>query len=167
MNTRNIAIVVGLTGLLFTTSIYALTLSAQEFVTKASIGNQFEIASSKIALQKSQNDSIKSFARQMVDDHGKTGDKLKDVLASSPSHASPADELDDKHKKLLDKLESESGNDFDHDYVSIQTDAHKETISLFEDYSKSGQDMPLKNFAADTLPKLKEHFGHVQKLNAN
>ncbi len=166
MHARKIAIAVGILGTLAATAAYANSISTQDFVTKASIANQFEIDSSKLALNKSQNSDVKSFAERMVDDHTKTGDKLKEVLKSSDSNAKPADKLDDKHQKLLDKLESTSGEAFDRQYIDIQTDAHKEAVSLFTDYSRHGKDKPLKDFVSETLPTLKDHLKHVQNLKA-
>jgi putative membrane protein len=167
MHTRKIAIAAGILAMLAATNAYANTMSAQDFVTKASIANQFEIDSSKLALEKAQNSEVKSFAQRMVDDHTKTGDRMKEVLDSSDSNAKPADELDNKHQKLLDKLQDTSGNAFDRQYIAIQTDAHKEAVSLFADYSKNGKDKALKNFAGKTLPTLKDHLKHVQQLKAN
>jgi putative membrane protein len=169
MHARNIAIAVGLASALSLVAVSATAkiLTAQDFVTKASIANKFEIDSSNLALNKSSSDNVKTFAQQMVDDHTKTGDKLKTVLKSSDSKAQPADALDDKHQKLLDKLTAAPGDTFDAQYISIQTDTHKEAVSLFSDYASNGTDTSLKNFAADTLPTLKAHLQHVEKLKSN
>lgn len=166
MHARNIAFAAGVLGMLAATAAYANSMSAQDFVTKASIANQFEVESSKLALDKSQNSDVTSFAQRMIDDHTKTGDKLKEVLASSDSDAELADALDDKHQKLLDKLESASDDAFDNQYISIQTNAHKEAVSLFSEYSRRGKDKALKDFARETLPALKDHLAHVKRLKA-
>jgi len=168
MYARHLFITAGVIGALSLASVcaYAAT-SAQDFVTKASIANEFEIESSKLALDKSQNNDIKSFAQRMVDDHTKTGDKLKNVLKNSASNAQPATSLDDKHQKLLDTLNAANGKSFDDQYVNIQTDAHKEAVSLFTDYSQTGTDSALKTFATETLPTLKKHLKHVETLQAN
>ena len=164
MHARKIAVCAGVISSLAVTAAHANSISAQDFVTKASIANQFEIDSSKLALDKSQNSDVKSFAQRMVDDHTKTSDKLKEVLGSSDSHAKPADALGDKHQKLLDKLASHTGETFDNQYISIQTDAHKEAVKLFTDYSQHGKDKSLKDFASETLPTLQDHLKHVRKL---
>ncbi len=169
MQLRNSLLAAGFLGAvsLYAASACAKGTTAQDFVTKASIANKFEIDSSKIAIRKSQNSDIKSFAQMMVDDHTKTGDKLKGVLDSSKSSFKPSDDLDDKHQKLLDKLDAASGNDFDNNYISMQVDAHKEAVELFGDYSKNGDDSKLKEFAGETLPALKEHLRQVEKLKTS
>lgn len=141
--------------------------STKTFVHDASIANEFEIESSQLALDKSQNSDIKAFAQRMVDDHTKTGDKLKEALKSSGDKEQPAESLDDTHRQLLDKLKAASGADFDRQYIAIQTQAHKEAVHLFSDYAKSGKDAALKKFASDTLPTLKDHLKHVKELKAS
>lgn len=168
MQTRKIAVFTGMTALtlLMAASAYAQGLTSEDFVRKASVANKFEIETSQLALEKSQNEDIKSFAQTMVDDHGKTGSKLEETLKSSNTEAQVAEELDPAHQKLLTKLEKSSGANFDKQYIAVQTDAHKQAISLFTDYSKNGKDQALKQFASDTLPDLKEHLSEVKQLKA-
>lgn len=160
------AAIAGMLCLAAAAAAYALgnSSSAQDFVTKASIANEFEIESSKLALDKSQDGPIKSFAQAMVTDHTKTADAMTSALRASRSGAQAATKLDDKHQKLMDKLEAAGGGNFNKQYVSIQTDAHKEAVSLFSSYANNGKDKPLRDFAADTLPTLKDHLKHVQDL---
>jgi putative membrane protein len=151
---------------LTTTAVYGKTLSAQDFVTKASTANMFEIESSKLAQDKAHRDDVKAFADRMVEDHTKTGDKLEEVLADSNQNIKPANALDNKHQKLMNKLKATSEDKFDAEYVKIQTDAHKEAVGLFSDYSKSGSNTALKDFATETLPTLQEHWDHVRELKS-
>ena len=167
MHTRNMIIAIGSALTLVATQAYANNISAQSFVTKASIANQFEIETSELALKKAQSSKVKSFAQRMVTDHSKTGDKLKEVLNNSESKIAVADGLDDKHQALLDKLAATSEEAFDNQYIAIQTDAHKEAVSLFSKYAKNGKHQALKQFATETLPTLKEHLEHVKQINAN
>ena len=145
----------------------AASITAQDFVHKASIANKFEIDSSKLALEKSVNAGVKAFAQSMVDDHMKAGANLKAVLASTKSSIEVEDELDKQHQDLIDKLKAASSESFDNLYIAMQTDAHKDAVSLFSGYAMSGTDAALKTFAEDTLPALKTHLEHVQKLKAS
>jgi len=143
--------------------------SAGDFVKKASIGNEFEIESSRLALEKSQNANVKQFAQMMIDDHSKAGDQLKATLPSSSVNAAMVpNALDAKHRKLLDKLkDAPAGKKFDKKYISEQTDAHKETVKLFRDYAKNGDDGALKGFASQTLPTLESHLQHVKQIKSS
>ncbi len=168
MKTNHLLSTVSLIGvMIMATPSQAKSVSTQNFVQTASIANEFEIESSQLALEKSQNKDVKKFAQRMVDDHTKTGDKMKEALSASDAKAEPADGLDDKHQKLIDKLKSVSNDNFDNQYIDMQTTAHKEAVSLFGTYSKSGKDATLKDFASETLPTLQQHLEHVKQLRTN
>lgn len=141
------------------------SISDQDFVTKASIANKFEIDSSNIALEKSNNSSVKEFAQRMVDDHTKTADDMEKALQSSKSNVKAAENLDDEHQKLIDQLQSATASDFDNKYLTMQRDAHKKAIMLFNNYSQNGQDNTLKGFAENTLPVLRDHQKHLSQIN--
>lgn len=140
--------------------------SASEFVRKAALGNEFEIESSKIALQKSQDDNIRNFAQQMIDDHSKAADDLT-AATSNADMATPNTRLDRKHQAMLDRLNSKSGADFDRLYIRTQFKAHDEAVDLFKNYSKQGDNQVIQNFASNTLPTLEEHKKDIVQLKAN
>jgi putative membrane protein len=141
--------------------------TAHAFIEKAMVGGQFEISSSRLALQISQNQKVKDFAQQMIDDHTQIANKLKSVIAAeNPDKKQPTINLDAEHRTMLNKLNSKSGADFDKLYISDQVAGHKEAVDLFRDYSKDGADNALKAFAAETLPKLQEHQNHIMDLQS-
>ena len=136
----------------------------QDFVKKATIGGLFEVESSELAQDKGQSAEVKEFAAQMIKDHGKANKELGslagDLNAQQPS------QLDSKHQQALQKLESVAeGAEFDRAYIQAQRDAHREAVSLFQSYSKSGGNQQLTSWAQKTLPVLQEHQQHVQQLN--
>src|SRR5689334_24900305 len=53
---------------------------SQDYVTKAAIGDMFELQSSKLALQKAGDAKVKRFASQMVKDHTASSRKLKSII---------------------------------------------------------------------------------------
>jgi putative membrane protein len=136
-----------------------------EFVKQAYTGNQFEIASSKIALKKSQNDKVKKFAQMMIDDHTRSIAGLDEAVRTSgmdPVYVETI--LDSNHQQIIKKLQDAPAKDFDKQYIEAQTNAHKEAIKLFEDYSKDGGNTTLQYFAGKTLPTLNMHKQHLKDL---
>ena len=139
--------------------------AAEEFSKKAAIGGEFEIQESQLALQNSTNPAVKQFAQQMVADHTKAGNELKGTMpATGVTPAEAPMRLDDKHAKMLKDLSEKKGADFDKQYVKDQQAAHKDTISLFEDYSKHGDNPQLKTFATNTLPTLQQHKTMIDNI---
>jgi putative membrane protein len=141
--------------------------TALEFVTKAALATNFEIESSKLALDRSSNAEVKSFAKQMIDDHTAAAAKMKDAAAKDNIDTAklPAS-LDDKDAKTLAKLKDAKPEKFDEAYMEAQESAHKKAIDLFEDFAGKGDTQNLKIFAAETLPKLKEHGKHADELES-
>jgi putative membrane protein len=94
-------------------------VASTSFVEKAAMSDQFEIESSKLALQKATDPQIKQFAQQMIDEHSKSSDKLKATLQSAGANMSPpaGPALDAKHQALMDKLQKASGKEFERLYV--------------------------------------------------
>jgi putative membrane protein len=168
MKIRYALLAAAFTGIAFTATASMAAgkfISDQDFVTKASVANKFEIDSSNIALEKSNNSSVKEFAQSMVDDHTKIGNDMDSALSSSKSGTKATMALDDEHQKLIDQLQSASGSDFDSKYITMQRNAHKKAIMLFNNYSQNGKDSSLRSFAENTLPVLKDHQTHLSQIN--
>jgi len=140
--------------------------STQEFVTKAAVGDMFEIQSSKLAQQKADAES-KKFASKMVTDHTKTSTELKTLVAGGKVKATLPKEMDSAHKSKLDKLKGLSGANFDKEYDDMQRSAHRDAVSLFEQYAKGGENPDLKAFAAKHLPHLQEHLKLAEGLKSS
>jgi putative membrane protein len=143
-------------------SVIGVTPTTPDFVTNAAIGDMFEIKASQLAEQRSDA-ATKSFATQMVTDHEKTSKELK-ALAGQANTLVPTT-LDSSHQKMLDELTALNGADFTKKYHSQQVSAHKDAVSLFDRYSKGGDNAALKNWAATTLPSLQHHLDMAQALD--
>ena len=142
----------------------AASTQTADFVRKASIGNIFEIESSKLAVARTSAKEVKNFALMMMADHTQLGDQLKKTLASSDTGLSVAEKPDDQLQKTLDSLKAAPTTAFDNLYVQAQSKAHDDAVSLFADYADSGDNMDLKNFASSAIPTLKKHQELVHSL---
>ena len=144
-------------------SALGISPTTDDFVKEVAISDMFEIDSSKLAQDKG-NAAEKSFASQMVTDHTKTSTELKGLVTSGKVKAELPTALDSSHQSKLDKLKGESGKDFSSDFDSTQVSAHKDAVSLFERYAKSGDNAALKDWAGKTLPTLKHHLDMAEGL---
>ncbi|HEY0569385.1 MAG TPA: DUF4142 domain-containing protein [Xanthobacteraceae bacterium] len=142
------------------------TINAQQFAEKVAISDMFEIESSKLAQQKAKNAEIKKFADQMVQDHTKTSTELKQLVSGGKVKANLPTAMDAEHQDKLKQLQSASADQFDLAYTTVQVKAHEDAVALFQNYSTSGEQADLKNWAGKTLPNLKEHLSHAQKLTS-
>lgn len=132
------------------------------FMNDAAPGGMAEVELGKLALTKSQNTDVKSFARKMIDDHTNAGDELKQ-LAALKKVTLPMDVLP-VHKQLMEKLSKLGGADFDREYVAAMVAAHEKDIAAFDNVSKTAADADVKTFATKTLPTLKMHMEMIKGI---
>jgi putative membrane protein len=144
-------------------STLGIAPSTEDFVKEAAISDMFELQSSKLAEEKGTAEE-KRFAGQMITDHTKTTNELKNLVEGGKVKAQIPTKLDTSHQSKLDKLKNASGKHFSSDFNSDQVTAHKDAVSLFERYAKSGDNPELKGFAGKTLPTLRHHLEMAQEL---
>jgi len=138
--------------------------SAQEFINKVAVSDMFEVQAGQLALAKAPDADTKPFAQKMVTDHQKTSSELKSLIDGGKVKATLPSALDSQHQKMLDDLKAKNGKDFDQAYDQSQVKGHQDAVALFEAYAKGGDDPELKQWAAKTLPHLKDHLSMAQKL---
>jgi putative membrane protein len=124
------------------------------FVKMAAQAGMAEVEAGRVALSKSQNPQIRSFAERMVNDHGSANLQLA-RLAKAKGIEAPK-KLDAEHQAMIDSLSSKSGAEFDAAYSQHMNMDHTKAIALFEGATKS-EDPDFAGFAQKTLPTLQEH----------
>jgi putative membrane protein len=144
-------------------STLGISPTTQDFVTEAANSDKLEIAAAKIAQQKGDPDE-KKFAEEMMTDHTKTSDDLKGMVDRGEVKATLPAELNDSSQKKLTELQDAKPKDFSGYYDPMQVSAHKDAVSLFERYAKSGDNAKLKDWAGKTLPTLQHHLQMAQSL---
>ena len=133
-----------------------------KFMTDLAHGNIAEIEAGKMALEKSQNDTVKKFAQQMVDDHTAALTELQ-TMAQAKGVKLPED-VGPKHKAMAAALKAASGNAFDKQYMKGAGVAdHKQTIALLKNIQTNGKDAELKAMATKKLPTVQGHLKMAQQ----
>jgi putative membrane protein len=132
----------------------------QKFVESAAEGGMAEVDAGKMAASQASAASVKSFAEQMVADHTKANDQLKQ-LAATKGITLPT-KPDRSHVRQMEKMGKLQGAEFDREYMKLMVADHKKTVSLFEKQAKSGKDPELKNYATTLLPDLQKHLKMAQ-----
>jgi len=147
-------------------SALGLAPTTADFVKEAATSDMLEIEAAKIAQQKGNADE-KKFAEQMIIDHTKTSNELKGLVSGGAVKAELPTALDSSSQSQLDKLNNAKPEDFAATYDPMQVSAHKDAVSLFERYAKSGENDKLKDWAGKTLPALQHHLDMAQQMNEN
>ena len=174
------------------TGARAEVTSTPEFLRLAAMSDRYETASGRLAGEKSQNARVKEFALMLVRDHSQTTQQLQTLMQQVPGMGAGAatplpqgrettgnaasgritnaqggpqhEGLDQQHTALLQQLQGVNGAEFDRLFLSQQVTMHQQAVDLFSNYSRSGDNPQLKQFAAQTLPHLQEHLRMAQQL---
>jgi putative membrane protein len=145
-------------------SLLGISPSTADFVTQAAISDMFEIQSSQLALQQS-DEPTKAFAKQMITDHEMTAGEIKAMVQSGKVQAQIPAALDTTHQNKIDTMKGLKGEAFTKQYHSDQVTGHKNTVDLYKRYAAEGENSELKSFASKHLPHLEQHLTKAQELN--
>lgn len=146
-----------------TTTETAVDSGVTNFAEKASLANMYGIEAGKIALERSQVQSVKDFAKMMVDGHSAGLAEL--TTLSTAAVVTPPSALDNDHMGKLDALRKASVEDFDDVYIDQQTEAHENTLNLMKDFASNGKDPGLQAFASKMAPTVEQHLTTVKALD--
>ena len=114
-----------------------------------------EVAAAKIALEKAQ---------KMVDDHSAALSKVQ-AVAQQKGVTLPT-EPDAKHKAMAAKLEKESGDAFDKQYMeNAGTKDHKMVLSKLQSDAKKIKDADVKALADAHTPVVEEHLKSAEQMS--
>ena len=140
------------------------TMTAERFATDAATADMAEIALSRVALERSHDQQVKTFAQTIITDHDKADAELRALAAQEhmvlPTHVSA------QERAFADGLRGLNGAAFDRAYAAHMVVAHDEAISRFRTAADDAA-LPagLRDFARSTLPTLEHHFETAKALD--
>ncbi|MFF5172001.1 DUF4142 domain-containing protein [Micromonospora sp. NPDC000089] len=124
--------------------------------------NLFEITAGNLAQQKAQNQQVKDLGQMFVTDHTQldqtvqsTAQQLNVTLPSQPT----ADQ-----QKVLDKLGTLKGAEFDKAWVTAQLAGHVQAIQATQTEISQGSEQSVVQLAQDALPVLQAHYDALVAL---
>lgn len=145
-------------------SMTKLSAADKKGIMDMALANMAEVEAGKLALSKTQNAEVKTFAQQMFDDHGKALAEVQ-ALAQSKGVTLPT-EPDAKHKAMAAKLAKLSGDAFDKQYMKQAGLAdHKATHAKLKNISKNARDADVKAAAEKTMPTVEQHLKAAQQMS--
>lgn len=139
-------------------------LMAPGFLSQAGSANQWEIASSQLALQASTNPAVRNYANMLIADHTRLGQAVG-AAATSAGLAPPSPVLLPAQQAMLDQLRAAgTGPNFDMAYQQAQISAHQQAIQLMQNYAASGDVPALRTVASQAIPTMQMHLQQAQAL---
>ena len=145
---------------------FAADFSAElDFVTRASNANLFAIEELRLALDRTSAAEVKTFARQLIEDHKNAQAEL--LAADEGSGAIVPTMLDEEHQARLTALQGKSGMDFDKAYVADQVENHSNALTLYADYMLWGEYEKLHALAIKMIPITEAQLKKAQILDGD
>jgi len=142
------------------------TLNADDvkFVKREAAASQAVVKVAELGTQKAVRADVKAFAEMLVTDHTKANEELTQLAATKGVELSAV--IDPKHAETFQKLEKQSGTEFDKEFLDEVISGHKKCISNFEDAAKDAKDSDVKMWAEKTLPTLVAHLDKAKELQS-
>lgn len=152
----------GLLAIMLSFGSAALAQEMEAFAATAGAANMFEIDSSRLAMDISQNDAVRAFAAQMIADHTAAGEEMATAAEADGVMVPPA--MTAEKTAQIETLRDMDPAGFDAAYVEAQVAAHDEAVALFQSFAAEAQPSALRDFATATLPTLLQHQAHIRTL---
>lgn len=139
---------------------------APGYLFRAGEGDVFEITSSQIALQRSQNPALRRYAQMLIDHHSRTTN-LALATAKQAGVAPPPPILQAPKRDMISQLLAAPAGDFDRTYLDQQVQSHQEARALHQGYAASGDVPALRRTAAATVPIVQRHLDEVTRMRGS
>lgn len=136
--------------------VSGLNMRDMQFVKDAAAANNFEILTSKLAIDKSGNAFIQEFAKEMVQEHQSSQNELR-LIADKKGVSLPSD-MPKALQIAYNRLARLNGSAFDAAYQSWQKQGHEAASTKFKAEIRNGNDQDVKAYAVKTLPAVTMHY---------
>jgi putative membrane protein len=140
-------------------------MADRAFIQKALQGGEAEVQLGQLAQQKAQSPDVKQFGEKMVQDHTQLGNQMKPI-AQQLGVKEPKG-LSKKDQKLIAKLDTLSGPQFDNAYIQAMVKDHKHDLSDFQDEAQTAQNPNLKQAAQQGSTVISQHLQIIKQIAQN
>lgn len=145
------------------TVIGAPGMTTATYLPMAASGDMFEIQSGQLALQRSCDPAVRSFAQMIIDDHTRMSSQMMQT-AQAEGLTPPPPQLAPHHQEMLQALTAANGPGFEGTFKVQQAAAHQEALNLHQTYATSGEHPAFRALASQAVPAIQTHLGHVEML---
>ncbi|MBE9200574.1 DUF4142 domain-containing protein [Nodularia sp. LEGE 06071] len=133
------------------------------YLQEAAQAGMAEVEMAKLALEKSDNQNIKQYAQQMIQDHTPLNQELMQL--AQQKGITLATNIGPKYQALKAQLSELSGKNFDQAYTNeAGINGHMENLVIHTRQLQLGQDPDLQAFAVKNLPIVDAHLQLVDML---
>jgi putative membrane protein len=140
----------------------AYTPRDKTFLAASVEGSTAEVALGKLAVQKSTDAEIKTFAQKMIDDHTMLLDKMKPF--ADQAGIPPLAELSPADKAALKQLSALTGDDFNRAYLKDMVADHHKDLGAFMAERDSTTNANLRTAVTASTQVVREHTEMIDMI---
>ena len=142
----------------------AASTAAQDktFLMNSAEGSMAEIQMSQLALKKSKNDDVKTYAQQMITDHTKLIADMKPF--ADQMGVQPPTKLNPTHQQEAQRLSSMTGANFDKEYITAMSTDHHKTLTEFKAEEASTANPDLKTTVMQGEQVVQQHTDMADQM---
>lgn len=134
------------------------------YVTSALMSALYEIQAANIALERSQNDAVRTLARDIRAEQAASRSTLEGLAAAeTPSLVLPG-VLDQRRRGLIDNLSKAAPADFDKIYLDQLIAAHEEALTLNWSFADHADTPGLVKNALTVRPQIEARLDQARSL---
>ena len=138
--------------------------TAPDFAMSAAQCDQYEIVAARDALAQSHDPRIQAFAQQMITDHMKTSDAVRQAAVASGAPP-PPQAMSTDGASMVSALQSLRGADFDKAYIRQQILAHHQALAVERSYAEAGDNPGLRRAAQQAVPVIQHHLQMAEQIS--
>lgn len=142
------------------------SMGDQAFVSESMQGNLAEIQLAQLAQQKSQSADVKQLAQKLESEHTQMNQKWFEPEAKALSVSEPKGPSK-KDKKLMEKLQGLSGDEFDKAYITATLKDHQDDLKKYQAESGAAQDPNVKQIAQMGTKVISQHIELTEQVAKN
>jgi len=142
----------------------SLSQAGMDCVVRAGASDMYEIEAGRLALQMSQNASVRSFAQMMIDQHTASSAQMAAALQSINMAPPPPSLMPDQTQRL--EMLRTAGTGFDAMYLQDQVAAHQQALALHQACAANAGP-PVSAVSAGLIPVVQSHLNQAQALSTN
>lgn len=139
-----------------------LNAADNNFIVLAGMSNAAEIETAKVAVAKTTDTIMLSFAQQMLSEHSKVQEDLKTM--GKVVGFTVKDTIDAAHAAIITQLDSLTGRTFDSTYIHTQLADHQATIQFCIEEINNGQQLNVKAYANTVLQNVQVHYQRADSI---
>jgi putative membrane protein len=136
--------------------------SDKQFMQKIAQENMAKIFLAYLARQNAQNEQVKAYAQQVLEDYGKANAALADI--ATQQFVELPQSVDPKQQERFEALSQLQGAAFDKAYMEAMLNSQKTDVSRFKQEAAKGNNQSMVDWARQVLPTIESSYKEAQKV---